>query len=346
MSEIQIEKALKFNNAVFIDVRSPKEYLESHIVGAINWPIFNDLERETVGKIYKANGKISAVNEGIDVVQGKLKDFFNKTIEYNEKYDAIIIYCSRGGMRSNTLYSFSQSIGVKNIYRIIDGYKAYRNYAINQSIEILKENPITVIHGRTGVGKTRILQELSKRDIPIIDLEDLAKNAGSVFGNIPFNDNPPTQKMFENLIFEKLRTLKRPIFVESESRRIGQVSLTNEFYDAMSRGKHILVETSIGNRINIIKQLYIQSLKDDKLIDSINHLKKRLGNEKTQQLVNLINNKEYGKVVELLLIDYYDPLYDYSIKRQKEFNLKINYDSINQAINLIEKYYYEVTYEK
>lgn len=346
MSNIEIAEALKMKNVIFVDVRSPKEYQESHIVGAINWPILDDLERETVGKIYKASGKDSAVQVGIESVQGKLKDFFEKTIALNSQYDAIVLYCARGGMRSDTLYSFGQSIGIKKLYKVIEGYKAYRNHVIKQSIEWLALDPLVVVHGRTGVGKTKILQGLENEGIPIIDLEELAKNAGSVFGNIPFDEKPPTQKMFENMVFEKLRTLKRPIFVESESRRIGTVSLTNEFFEAMIRGEHLLIETSIENRVEVISDLYKPAFKMKKINEAIEHLRKRLGHKKVDQLLEWIENDEYDKVIHSLIVDYYDPLYDYSIKRQKEFDQVIYYADIQEAIEALKKYYYEVINEK
>ncbi|MBN2260920.1 MAG: tRNA 2-selenouridine(34) synthase MnmH [Clostridiales bacterium] len=346
MTIINIKEALELKSKIFIDVRSPKEFEESHIVGAINWPILDDVERDTVGKIYKALGKADAVKEGIDAVQGKLKDFFEKLQILTEDYDELILYCSRGGMRSDTLYNFGKSIGIKNLYKLNEGYKAYRNHVILESNDLLKVKPLIVIHGQTGVGKTKILNGLIAKNIPVIDLEDLAKNAGSVFGNVPYDESPPSQKMFENLVFEKLRTQKPYIFVESESKRIGTVSMTNEFYEFMEKGYHILIKTDLGNRVEIIKELYLPAFKSKKIIDSINHLRKRMGHEKVNHLIELVNNEEFDTVIEKLINEYYDPLYNFSIKKQKDYNLEIYYKDVDEAVTALETYYNEVSYDK
>lgn len=347
MTIINIKEALELDSRIFVDVRSQKEFNESHIVGAMNWPILNDIERETVGKIYKAQGKSDAVMEGIDAVHGKLKDFFGILNELTKDYEKIILYCARGGMRSDTLYTFGKSIGGNNLYKLDGGYKSYRNHVISESNSLLEEKPLIVVHGQTGVGKTVILNGLINKNIPVIDLEDLAKNAGSVFGNVPYDEMPPSQKMFENLVFEKLRTEKPFIFVESESKRIGTVSMTNEFYQAMQNGKHILVATNIENRISIIKELYLPSLKSKKIIESINHLRKRLGHDKVDMLIELVNNEKFDEIIRILIEEYYDPLYNYSIKRQTEFDFKVKYNLINEAIDAFENYYNEVKdYEK
>ncbi|MEA3422470.1 MAG: tRNA 2-selenouridine(34) synthase MnmH [Bacillota bacterium] len=342
MTIVNVEEALKFNDRIFIDVRSQKEFDESHITGALNWPILNDIERDTVGKIYKAQGKSDAVIEGIDVVHGKLKDFFGMLNELTKDYEKIILYCSRGGMRSNTLYTFGKSIGVANLFKLDGGYKAYRNHVISESNLLLENKPLIVVHGQTGVGKTKILNGLIKKEIPVIDLEDLAKNAGSVFGNVPYDELPPSQKMFENLVFEKLRTEKPFIFVESESKRIGTVSMTNEFYQAMQNGKHVLVKTNIENRISIIKELYLPSLKSKKIIDSINHLRKRLGHVKVDMLIELVNEEKFDEIIRMLIEEYYDPLYNYSIKKQTEYDFEIEYNLINEAVGALENFYKEV----
>ncbi len=346
MTIVNVEEALKFNDRIFIDVRSQKEFDESHIVGALNWPILSDIERDTVGKIYKAQGKSEAVMEGIDVVHGKLKGFFEILKQLTKDYEKIVLYCSRGGMRSDTLYTFGKSIGVSNLYKLDGGYKTYRNHVINESNSLLESKPLIVVHGQTGVGKTKILNGLINKEIPVIDLEDLAKNAGSVFGNVPYDELPPSQKMFENLVFEKLRTEKPFIFVESESKRIGTVSMTNEFYQAMQNGKHVLVKTNIENRISIIKELYLPSLKSKRIIDSINHLRKRLGHAKVDKLIELVNEEKFDEIIRMLIEEYYDPLYNYSIKKQTEYDFEIEYNLTNEAVDALEIFYKEVKDEK
>jgi tRNA 2-selenouridine synthase len=346
MSILNLEAALAMKNVIFIDARSPGEFEESHIVGAYNWPILDNLERKTVGTIYKMSGKQEAVTEGINAVKDKLGDFFDQMIKLTEEYEHLILYCSRGGMRSDALYNFGTSIGIKNLYKLEGGYKAYRNYVISKTDDMLEKNPLNVIHGRTGTGKTLLLKALENLDISMIDLEDLAQNAGSVFGNIPYPNEAPSQKMFENLIFEKLRTMKKPIFVESESRRIGKITLTKGFHEAMKRGEHILIETAMSHRVEIITEFYLSALESGKIVDSLQYLRKHLGNEKVDEMITWANEKAYGKVIEMLIIDYYDPLYDYSIKQYDSYVMTINNDHVEKAAKQIEAYVNEGKHEK
>lgn len=342
MPEITIEQALQLPRALFLDVRSPKEFEESHIVGAVNWPILDNLEREAVGIIYKQRGKQEAVETGLDAVQGKLKDFYTQMIGVSGTYDHVVLYCSRGGMRSDSLYHFGLSLGFRNLHKLQGGYKAYRNHVIATSETMLSENPLAVVHGPTGVGKTLILEELEKAGIPVINLEVLAQNAGSVFGFIPFDRDPPSQKMFENMVFDKLRTLERPIFVESESRRIGRVTLTKGFLEAMKRGAHLKVDTSLENRIRVISDLYDPVFQSDEVVKAIGFLRKQMGNAKVDQLLQWVAEKDYRKVISTLITDYYDPLYQYSIRQYEPYVRDIMYREIPEAVQEIIQYYNEV----
>jgi len=342
MTIIKTDKALKMETSIFIDVRSPKEFEESHVVNAINFPVLDNFERDVVGKIYKQYGKKEAISKGLDSVGDKLKDFFDQIRLLQKEYNNIILYCARGGMRSETLYSFAKSIGISNIYKLEGGYKAYRNYVIENTNEIIKQITFIEVHGRTGCGKTKILSSLKELNIPSIDLEDLAKNAGSVFGSVPYSEKPPTQKMFENLLFEEIKEKPKYVFIESESKRIGSVTLSNDFFEQMNNGFHVLVETSIQNRIDIIRELYKPELKNSKINLAINNLRKRLSNNVVDSLLNELENENYDEVIRYLIENYYDSLYEYSIKKLNKYDLEIYYKKVEDATKELKNYYEEV----
>ncbi len=342
MPHLTIEAALNHEDLVFVDVRSPQEYQHSHIPGALNWPILDNEARHEVGIIYKTMGKEKAIETGIDHVKEKLPNFYQEITALSQRHRQVLLYCSRGGMRSGTLYAFGESLGLKNLFLLEGGYKAYREYLIKDVEKLLSEKTFVVVHGKTGVGKTNILVALKDLGLPVMDLEDLAKNAGSVFGQIPYQEAPPSQKMFENLVYHELASLGKVIFMESESKRIGQVSLSEDFMAAMVRGRHILIETSLENRVAVIQGLYLEKIKSEPLKTALNHLRKRLGHKKVDAMIEWIDEGNFVKVIETLIVDYYDALYEHSIKKYPDYDLTIHYEDMAKAVLAIKKYYDEV----
>lgn len=335
---IHIEEALKSTNSIFIDVRSPSEYNDATIPGSINIPILNDEERAEVGQTYRHKSKEEAKLLGLHYASSKLTDFYSSILKLKEKHDHLIFFCWRGGLRSKSICNILNMLGIKTIYQLAGGYKAYRKFVLDYINSDLIKFKFITIHGLTGVGKTNILYKLEKDDIPTVNLEDLAKNSGSVFGNIFFQEDSPSQKQFESLLFNKLFfNNERYTALESESKRIGKVNIPNPFFDKMKDGYHILVNTNMRNRVENIYESYIklQSDADPQIINSISHLKKRLGTETVNQLKDKIRNKDYYYVIEYLINNYYDPLYEYSINKIDNYDLVINYDKIDDAVNEI-----------
>lgn len=319
MKMINLETALSLKNTIFIDVRTPSEYNEDHILNAVNMPLFKDEEHKEVGTIYKQQGKEFAIEKGFDFVGYKLKDFYKYANEIRQKYDNIVIYCARGGMRSGSICNLLSSIGIE-VYKLEGGYKSYRNYVLKYLENIMETKKFIVVHGLTGCGKTDLLKMLQNNDIDNIDLEGIAKNKGSTFGFIGFDEKPPTQKRFETLIFQKIYNSKSNyIFIESESKRVGHVCVPNEIYDAIIRdGYHILLEDSVKNRVQRLYRDYILQKDEDAikvLKDCINKFRKRLGNEKVDEYICLLDNKEYENLIQKYLVEYYDPLYMHSVQK-------------------------------
>ena len=332
LNRIDVEEALNMKDAIMIDVRSPAEFEEATIPGAINIPLLEDMERANVGTAYRQESIEKATTLGINYASQKLTDLYSLINNYHLQKKKIIIFCWRGGMRSKSVCSFLNSLNLINVYQLVGGYKSYRKYVLD-FLEKPMDFRFIVLHGLTGVGKTHILNELEKSGEPVLDLEYLASNSGSVFGNIAFKRKCPSQKMFESYVFNVLYSLRRKvIFVESESKRIGNTQIPEKIYEKIINGDHVLINTTLENRIKIIKNDYIKSNQDDKIIDAIQNLKKRLGNEKVVDLVNKIHEKNYDYVIRTLIEIYYDPLYKYSIEQYEEYDLILDYNEISDIL--------------
>ncbi|WP_343101703.1 tRNA 2-selenouridine(34) synthase MnmH [Romboutsia sp. MSSM.1001216sp_RTP31141st1_G3_RTP31141_220114] len=344
MKTIKIEDALKLENVVFIDVRTESEHEEDNILDAFSMPLFKDNEHNEVGTIYKMQGKHEAIKIGFDYVGYKLKDIYLNVLEAAKNHDNVVVYCARGGMRSGSVVNLVSSLGI-NVYQLEGGYKAYRNYVLDYLRNIMNTKEFIVVHGLTGVGKTDLLKMLEENNIDNIDLEGIAKNSGSTFGFITFDQKPPSQKKFETKIFEELFYSNSDyIFIESESKRVGHVCVPNEIYDAIIRdGHHILLECSTENRVKRLCRDYIHNQKNKEeniqtLKDCINKFRKRLGHKRVDEYINLLDEGKYEELVERYLVEYYDPLYMHSVDKYK-YNQVINFDDMTKGLNESIKYH-------
>ncbi|MCT4594673.1 MAG: tRNA 2-selenouridine(34) synthase MnmH [Anaeromicrobium sp.] len=345
---IDIKDVLKMKDILLIDVRSQVEYEDGTILNAINIPILDNEERAMVGTIYKKECTEKATLMGIEYGSKKLVSIYESIKGYSKEYKNIVFFCYRGGMRSKSVCSFVQMMGIKNVFQLTGGYKSYRNTVVNFLEKNIYDYNFIMIHGLTGVGKTHILEKLHERGKSVLDLEKLANNSGSVFGNIMYNEKLPTQKNFDAGIFHTLRGLKdKNVYVESESKRIGNVIILNHIFEKIISDKHILVETNMENRITNIKKDYINGIEDNeqKLKDAIEHLRKRLGNVNVNMLIEKIDKKEYDHVIEYLIKNYYDPLYKYSIDKFREYDYEANYLSMDKVVDEIIKFVEDITGE-
>lgn len=323
-----------YNNPVFIDVRSESEYDEATIPNSINIPILNDDQRRKVGITYKESGQSVAIRQGIEIMSNKLPAFYDEINKYNKKENQIILFCARGGMRSSCIGNLLSSLKF-NIVKLNYGYKGYRQY-INKALpkEFEKVNLI-VLHGRTGSGKTEILKELACQGEDIIDLEGCANHRGSTLGSIALSKQN-SQKMFESLLFNQLINRKsNTLFIEGESKRIGNVILPDYTFKKMESGKKILIENTIENRIDIIKKDYINDKFDrDELITKIKWLSKYISKENIDELIKEISRENYDFVIEKLMIEYYD--IKYNCYKHDFVKTIINTDMANTIKELLE----------
>ena len=335
------EMMVKGEKCQLIDLRSQREFQQGTINHAINLPILDDTERAIVGTIYKQESKEKAKLTGIKHVSAKLEKLVEDVSLLAKSDKELVLFCSRGGYRSGPFVQLLNSLGVDS-YQLVGGYKAYRHYVLDYfQYRMAIDHEFIVLHGNTGCGKTVVLKELSSRGIPVIDLEGLAQNSGSVFGFIGHSTENMTQKQFDSLLLHQLIHFRnQPVFIESESQRIGSVTIPKKMHQQMESGVHVLLDTSVENRVNQVVEDYCDASTEfhESLHKAINGLTKFLGHEHIKKLNQLLDQKSYRSIARDLIDNYYDPLYKHSIEKYS-YDLKITYDTINEVVNRLSKYY-------
>lgn len=303
----ELEKG-KINKHIIIDVRSPGEYNEATIPGAVNIPIFNDEDRCIIGTVYTQESVEKAKKLGMEAAAKKLPEIYEKISELEKQYGTVVLFCARGGMRSSSLVSLFMPLGI-NAYKLSGGYKKYRAY-INQELpKVVATVKFIVIHGNTGVGKTNILKGLEDIGMDVIDLEKYANHRGSLLGSVGLGEQN-SQKLFESLIYEKLKNRRtNTVYIEGESKRIGKVIIPEFLHGAMEKGDHIKLEADIEYRVKNIMEEYVGK-NNEEIIDALNLLRKHISLVKIDEYIEKINNMHFEEVIRELMIKYYDPMYE------------------------------------
>jgi tRNA 2-selenouridine synthase len=302
-----------------IDVRSPGEYTEAHIPGAVNVPLFTDEERAKVGIVYKQEGTDRAKQVGLRFVAARLPQMVEQILAAaGEK--KIAVYCWRGGMRSRSVSHLMAALDYP-VYQLTGGYKAFRRH-INRFHATYKiEVPVFVLNGLTGVGKTRMLALLAERGYPALDLESMANHRGSAFGSVGLGA-PRSQKDFDALLaLALMEKIDAPcLIVEGEGRRIGPVHLPDYFYKAMEEGPHILLVADLNVRMERIVSEY-RGCGDtsEELAAAVYGLQKKLGKAKCDALAEKIRNRMYDDAALELCRDYYDLYYRDSRRSSEDY---------------------------
>ncbi len=309
--EIEPEDIYTFERKVLVDIRSPQEYKEFHIPKAINIPLFDDEEKKLIGMLYRQEGEQKAKAEGYSIASKKIEKLFAKFRSLKEEYKEVIIYCWRGGLRSQELCYVLDRAGI-DVMRLKGGYRAYRQFILSDMEKRLKEMNFLVLTGKTGVGKSKILSLLKRKGIPVIDVEKLAKDRGSVFGKVGRRERV-SQKMFDALLYEEIRGLNSSlVFMEDESRWVGNIHLPEALWKRKEMGIFIEIRTDIELRIKNILDEYTkeEGWKED-VISSLKKVRKYMGEENYKRVLNLLTAGDYEKAAELLIQEYYDRRYKY-----------------------------------
>lgn len=321
-------------------MRSPCEYRQGCIPGAISLPLLDDEERCAVGTTYRTVGPEQAKQQGLSIVAGKLPELVSQIRAHCRTGRPVIIYCWRGGMRSKSVVTILELMDIP-AFQLAGGYKAYRTYVLERLAAFRLRPTVVVLSGSTGVGKTAMLKRLEQAGLPVIDLEALANHRGSVFGQIGLG-RPQTAQNFDALLLMELSRLNDQPFivVECESKRIGNVYLPEVLYQGMQQGKKVLVRAGVETRVSRLIDEYvdIEDNHREETISSIAALAKRLGKARTDQLLEAFAAGRVREVVRTLLTDYYDPLYGYEQAAPSAFDRIVEAEDIDRASSEIIEY--------
>lgn len=326
----------------YIDVRSEAEFEKGHIPNAHNIPILNNEERHIVGNLYKNVSVDDARRQGLEFASKKLMIYFDAIQEIISQQPnvKIIFYCSRGGYRSTSIALVLKGIGLP-VYWIDGGYKSYRQTVLDHLSDPNFYPKMVVLHGLSGVGKTHVLKALATDQLPVLDLEGLAMHKGSHLGHIGIG-SIQTQQTFENQIFQTLIRMSTDYcFVESESKRIGPVFMPQPLYNNIQAGVHLLLNATIDFRVDLLVKDY--SLCDDfdaQLRKALLKLGVYTSKVFLDELEILIQKKDYAKISERLLLEYYDPIYKKSIVKH-EYTKQFDVTDIQLVSNEIKSWYTE-----
>lgn len=294
-------------DGTLIDVRSPSEFLQGHIPGAINIPLFSDEERATIGTLYKKNGENAAIALGLQYVTPKI-DSLSQQVKplLNPK-----IYCWRGGLRSQSVTQFLNAASMQSI-SLRGGYKSYR-----RAIEKLFSNPwkMTLLGGLTGCGKTEKLETLKETGEQTINLEDLANHRGSSFGHLGKGDQPTTEH-FQNLIGIELIKMNpdQTLWIEDESRLLGACHLPETFYTQMRNAPVEMITCSLEERLARLNRDYGFSTPQDFIL-AVRKIKNKLGSKRTEDVIKKIHTGKLKEAATLVLM-YYDKTYQHSLQKR------------------------------
>jgi len=298
-----------------IDARSPSEYELDHLPGAINAPVLDDEQRIRVGTMYKQIGSFEAKKLGAALVARNIADHL-ETLWLDKPRDwRPLVYCWRGGNRSGSLAHILAKVGWP-VTQLEGGYKAFRQH-VNVDLERAPALRFKVICGTTGSGKSRLLEVLHAQGAQVLDLEQLAAHRGSVLGSLP-SQPQPSQKAFESQIWDVLRRFDpaRPVFVESESKKVGKLRVPAALMEAMRASDCIALTLSRANRVRLLMEDYEHFLVSPATLnEQLDHLTPLHGREKIARWHALSDAGEMAPLVEELLADHYDPAYLRSIDR-------------------------------
>ena len=326
----------KWNNKKFdtiIDVRSPLEFAEDHIVGAINCPVLSDLERQKVGTIYKKESSFKAKIIGSSLTAKNIAFHIENNFMEKKGSWQPLIYCWRGGQRSKAFSIVLSEVGWRT-NQLKGGYKEYRNQVINFLDNIGPKLKITLISGKTGSAKTKILKSIENEGGQILDLEGLANHKGSLLGKIP-DLIQPSQKFFESLIFNKIQklNLKDKIYIEAESSKIGNIHIPKSIWKKMIKSPRIEISANVELRAKFLVSDYDYMCNDPTLINPIiKGLKNRLSKKLFDEWTNLIDRKKWFDLTKSFLENHYDPSYSSNtIKNDRKVVKKITATSLNNS---------------
>jgi len=296
-------------NCVVLDVRSPGEFRQGHLPGAVSFPLFSDEERAAVGTLYKQQGQESAMELGLEFVGPKMADFV-KTAKKLAPDRRLAVHCWRGGKRSQSMAWLLRLNGFE-VITLDGGYKQYRQFVLQRFNDLAFAN-LRVVGGKTGTGKTKILHALQQQGQQIIDLEGIAHHKGSAFGTIGEPPQPTAEQFENNLLQNILRLdLTKTIWVENESRSIGRVYIPDGFWNNLKFAPVYNIEIPHTTRIANLLHDYVLT-DPSELEAAFRRIEKKLGGQHLKTALEALQVRDYATAAEIAT-QYYDKTYQHCL---------------------------------
>ncbi|MCX7896622.1 MAG: tRNA 2-selenouridine(34) synthase MnmH [Rhodocyclaceae bacterium] len=306
---------------VLIDARTPAEFAEDHIPGALNCPVLSNEQRAEVGTIYRQISAFEAKKIGASWMARNIADHLERLFRDKPKRWRPLVYCWRGGQRSGAFTHILREVGW-DAHRLEGGYKAWRRHVLAELAQLPARFSFRVIAGATGSGKSRLLEILASLGEQVLHLEALAGHKGSVLGILP--DSPqPAQRWFETQIYQTLKGFdaRRPVFVEAESRKIGRLEVPSALIAAIRASPCLCIEAPRSARAAFLISDYAYFLERPEWLSAqLGHLLPLVGHETIASWRALIAAGDFQRLVLELLERHYDPLYRRSQEKHFQFD--------------------------
>lgn len=301
---------------LIIDARSPREYEEDHLPGAVNMPVVNNEEYAEVGTLHRTD-KMGAYSIGVRYSLANIGRHLSEDLPKYPKDAKVLVYCFRGGKRSKLWFDALETIGYE-VQKLTGGWKAYRRW-VNEQLDSRPAGfQYHVLSGPTGCGKTRLLQALDAAGCQVIDLEGLARHRGSIIGAVP-GVAQPSQKYFDTLLLQALSACdpKRPVWVEAESKKIGNVQLPSSLMATMRQGTVFRVQADMAQRVTLWREDY-KHFEDNPqgLLERLGFIRSLVGGKEFEAWEALAAQHRMPELFERLMHNHYDPAYRRSILRE------------------------------
>lgn len=302
---------------MLIDVRAPVEFQEDHIPSAINLPVLDDSERSEIGTLYKQVSPFAARVRGASLVSANIAKHLQKELAEKSGSWRPLIYCARGGQRSGSFASVLSEVGWR-VGVLKGGYKTFRQKVLHELDQSPPLHRFMVMQGQTGTGKTRLLREMARQGAQVLDLEGLAQHRGSLLGSEP-GKSQPTQRYFESSLHLAIQGFEpdRPIFVEAESSKVGQLHIPRTIWSQMMAAERIEVRASSEARIDYLLEDYEHLVANPDLLSPLLEGRfERYGREVVKHWHTLAGAGDWRSLVKEFLDHHYDPAYLRTAKRR------------------------------
>jgi tRNA 2-selenouridine synthase len=293
-----------------IDVRSPAEFAHDHVPEAVNCPVLDDAERAQVGTLYKRVSPFDAKKIGAALVSKNIARHIDERFRGRDRGWRPLVYCWRGGQRSAAMAHVLRQVGW-DAATLEGGYRAYRREVMAQLDTTPQAFRFQVVCGATGSGKSRLLAALAAQGVQVLDLERLARHRGSLLGELP-GDPQPSQKMFDSLVWSALKLLDpaRSVFVEAESKKIGQLQVPARLLARMREGECLRLEVAVAERVRFLIEEYRHFLEEPAALkEKLRCLTSRYGHAVIVRWIAQTDSGAWSELVADLLVTHYDPSY-------------------------------------